>query len=239
MWCGSGNVAGALPAAGVDLTPRNSPPEPTCAGSSCPSVSPPVPTLSLSRDLGGLSSGRAGGGDVGCNGEISGCNGGTGRSANVLCLWGCSWWCELQTSRQGQHPEVSRTPTPVPSWSRPWGCGGAVSPETLTPGQAPGWICGSHRHPSPPSCPLTICTGLTRHQALTQVPAWTWGPPDCPARTASGHGVAAALASSWHPGDNGAPAPPAQGGKHIHCCVLQGASKRWWHKQGGGRDMGV
>lgn len=91
VWCGSGNVAGAFLAASVDLTPRNRPPEPTCAGSSCPRVSPPVPTLSLSRDLGGLSSGRAGGRDVRCNR-------GTGWLACVLYLWGCSWYCELQTS---------------------------------------------------------------------------------------------------------------------------------------------
>lgn len=123
--------------------------------------------------------------------------------------------------RQGQHPAVSWTATPVPLWSRPWECGGAVSAKTLTPGQAPGWICGSRRHPSPPSCPLTICTGLTWHQALTQVPAWTWGPSECPARTASRHSMTAALASSWHPGDKGAPTPIAQGCKHIHCCVLQ------------------
>lgn len=76
VWYGSGNVARAFLAASVDLTPRNSPPEPTCAGSSsCPNVSPPVPTLSLSRDLGGLNSGRAGAGDVGCNRDIAGCNG--------------------------------------------------------------------------------------------------------------------------------------------------------------------
>lgn len=219
MWCGSGNVAGAFPAASVDLTPRNSPPEPTCAGSSCPSVSPPVPTLSLSRDLGGLSSGRACRGDVGCNRDVAGCNRGTGRLARVPLRLGLFWYCELQTSVARTASCTIPNSNPVPLWSRPWGCGGAVSPKTLTPGQAPGGICGSHRHPSPPSCPLTICAGLT--QALTQVPAWTWGPSEGPARTVSGHSMAAALASSWHPGDKGAPAPPAQGCKRIHCCVLQ------------------
>lgn len=49
-------------------------------------MSPPVPTLSLSRDLGGLSSGRAGGGDVRCKRDIAACNRGTGRLARVLCL---------------------------------------------------------------------------------------------------------------------------------------------------------
>lgn len=29
------------------------------------------------------------------------------------------------------------------------------------------------------------------------------------------------LASPWHPGDKGAPVPPAQRCKHIRCCVLQ------------------
>lgn len=52
---GAGNAAGALPAAGAELRPRNSPLGPTCAGGSCPSAapSPPAPTPSLRWVSGG------------------------------------------------------------------------------------------------------------------------------------------------------------------------------------------
>lgn len=77
--------------------------------------------------------------------------------------------------RQGQHPAASHSipasdPRPPPTHF-PGGAERLSPPGTLAPGWAPGWICGSRRHPSPPSCPLTICAGLTWLQALTQVPA--------------------------------------------------------------------
>lgn len=214
--CGSGNVAGALTAAGAELTPQNSPPGPTCAGSSCPKR---VPTCSHPVTQQGFRGPERQRDGWGCYGVERG--------------RGVSWHVspasrtrpqqrELQASRAARaasHSILAVTPCPLvgtsqgvqrgcPPWDlRPWmgsrvdlwlsqaSQSSQLSPDNLRwPDPAPG------SHP-----------GTSRTQ----------GPSEQPARTVSGHSVAAALASSWHPTAKGAPAPPAQGCKNIHCRVLR------------------
>lgn len=138
------SMSGALWTAGTELMPKNSPLGPTCVGGSCPEH---IPTCSHSVTQQGFGGHKQWWGRQGSCGVEQG--------------HGQAGMCPL--SLGPVHGSMSMTCHPTDmSLGVQRGC----PPRTLTPGQAPGWICGSCRHPSPP-----ICVGLTWHQALTQVPA--------------------------------------------------------------------
>lgn len=202
--CGSRNVARALPAADTELTPRNSPPGLTCTGSSCPER---VPTCSHPVTQQGFGGPERWQGGQGC------CGVERGRRQAGTCplppgpVPGCVSY--KHHKQQGQHPAASRPATPCPLVGTPPGVRRVCPPWEARPwlgSRVDLWL--SQASQSSQLSPDNLHWPDLAPGSHPGV-GWSQGPSERPARTVSGHGVAAALASSQHPQHTVASAPPA------------------------------